>query len=91
VGLIAVLLIVLFTFVIFKILALIMHVSIYMLTLPFKILGVLLAVLLAVFVVFPISLVGAIIGLIIAPIALFVVLIPFILVTIGIILLIKNS
>ena len=86
---IAVLLIILFSFIILKILAFFLHAGVFMLTFPFKILGIILSVLLVGLILVPLGLAGALISLV--PLGLLVLLSPLILVAIGIILLLKNS
>jgi len=88
---IAVLLIILFSFIILKILAFFLHAGVFMLTFPFKILGIILSVLLVGLILVPLGLAGALISLVLVPLGLLVLLSPLILVAIGIILLLKNS
>ena len=88
---IAVLLIILFSFIILKILAFFLHAGVFMLTFPFKILGVILSVLLVGLILIPLGLAGVLVSLILIQLGLLVFLSPFILLVIGIILLLKNS
>ena len=88
---ISILLIIGLAFVFLKALALMLHVGIWMLALPFKILAVLLSAFVVVFVFIPVGLVGALAGLILLPFALIVPLLPFILIAAGVIWLLRRS
>ena len=88
---IAVLLIILFSIIFLKILALLFHVGIFMLTLPFKLLAVLLSVLFVVFVLIPIGLVGGLVGLILLPLTILIPILPLALILVGLYFLLKKS
>lgn len=88
---VAVLFVVLFAFIILKILGFFLHAGIFVLTLPFKILGVILSVLLFGLVLIPLGIAGVLVGLVMVPLTLLIFLSPFILVVIGIYLLLKKS
>ena len=88
---IAVLLIILFSIIFLKILALMFHVGIFMLTLPFKLLAVLVSVLLVVFVLIPIGVVGGLVGLILLPLTILIPILPLALILMGLYFLLKKS
>ena len=67
-----------------KLLALILHTGVFLLTLPFKLLAAVLSVIVVFAVLIPLGVVGAIAGILIAPLALLVILLPFILIGLGI-------
>ena len=88
--LIALLMIVLFSLVFFKILGLLFHTGMFLILLPFKILAVLFSALLVVFILVPLGIVGAIAGVFLAPFALLVIFLPVLLIIWGIYLLVRN-
>ena len=87
---IAVLFIVLFAVIFLKIIAALLHVSIFMLTLPFKILAGVLSVIVVGVILIPLGLIAGIAGLILAPLALLLPLLPLLLIGGGIWFLLKN-
>ncbi len=87
---IAVLLIILLTMLFLKILAAVLHVGIFMLTLPFKILAGVLSIFVVGFILIPIGLAAGIASLIMAPFVLLIPLLPLLLIGGGIWLLLRN-
>jgi len=87
---VAVLFIILFAMVFLKILAALLHISVFMLTLPFKILAAVLSVFVVGFILIPVGLIAGIASLIIIPFALLIPLFPVLLIGGGIWLLLRN-
>ena len=85
---IALLLIVIFSIVILKVFV---HVGIFMITLPFKILSIVLSTLIVVLILIPLGIVGALAALIAIPFAILILLIPVALILWGVYLLGKSS
>ena len=75
----------------FGFLKLFIHIGIFIITLPIKILAAILSVFVVVFVLIPLELVSGIAALLLAPLALLLPLIPLFLLGLGVYLLIKNS
>jgi len=88
---IGVLLIVLIVVAFFKILGVVFHAGVWVLALPFKILGVLIGALVLFAVLIPLGVVGVLASVIMIPLALIVALLPFILVGAGLWLLLRNN
>lgn len=88
--LISILFVILLAVIFLKILAVILHTGVFLLTLPFKILGILLSVIIVFAVLLPIGVVGAVAGILVAPLAILVVLLPFILVGLGLYLILNR-
>jgi hypothetical protein len=74
-----------------KILSFLLNVGIFMLTIPIKILAFILATFAVVFVLVPVGLVSGLAGLILVPLVILIPLLPFALLLIGVILLLKKS
>ena len=85
---IALLLIVIFSFVILKVFV---HVGVFMITLPLKILSIVLSTLIVVLVLIPLGIVGGLAALIAIPFAILIPLIPIALILWGVYLLGKSS
>jgi len=90
-ALFAVLMFIVLAWIVLKIFAVLFHVSIFMIALPFKILGVILALLLVPFIAVPLGLFAGLAGLLLIPFAIAVPLLPLIIIGLGIWLLIKNA
>ncbi|TFG95102.1 MAG: hypothetical protein E4H13_13860 [Calditrichales bacterium] len=88
---IALLFIIFFAVIFIKILALLFQTSIFILALPFKILGVVLSAIFVLVLLVPLGIIGAIAGLLVAPLVLLFALAPIVLILLGLYLLIKNS
>jgi len=88
---IGILLIVLIVIGLFKILGLFFHVGIWMIALPFKILGLVIASVVLVAVLIPLGILGALASIIVAPLALLIPLLPFLLVGAGIWLILRHN
>ena len=86
--LIALLLIILFSIIILKVFV---HIGVFMITLPFKIISVVLSTLIVLLVLIPLGIVGGIAALIAIPIAVVIPLIPIALILWGVYLLGKSS
>jgi hypothetical protein len=86
--LIALLLIVLFSIIILKVFV---HIGVFMITLPFKILSVILSALIVFLILIPLGIVGGLAALIAIPIAVIIPLIPIVLILWGVYLLGKSS
>lgn len=88
---IGVLLIVLIIIAFLKLLGLIFHAGVWVVALPFKIIGAILGSLVMVAILIPLGILGAITSIIMIPIAIIIPLAPFILVGLGIWLLIRKN
>ena len=88
---IAILLIIVVAILFLKILSFLLNVGIFMLTIPIKILDFILATFVVVFVLVPVGLVSGLAGLILVPLVILIPLLPFSLLLIGVILLLKKS
>ena len=89
--LIGLLLLICLAWVFLKILGAVFHVTFFALTLPFQIIGIVLAVLFSLVILIPLGIVGAIFGVLLAPFALLGSLLPVVLIILGIILIARNS
>jgi hypothetical protein len=74
---------------VFKILGFLLKTGFFVLSIPFKILGALFAVIIGILVFLPLGVIGAVVAAVLAP--LIIVLVPVLLLTLGIIQLLKNS
>jgi hypothetical protein len=88
---IAILVAVLVIVIIFKIIFAILHIGFWALTLPFKILGALLGLIIFFVVLIPAGIVALLAGLVVVPIALIIPLLPVIAIAFGLWLLMRNN
>jgi len=88
--LVAILVIVVFALILFKIFGLLFHTGMFLILLPLKILAIVFSALVVVFILIPLGIVGAIAGVLLAPFALLAIFLPVILIIWGIYLLVRN-
>ena len=87
----SVLLIAVFVVIFLKLFSILLHTGVFLLTLPIKILSVLLSLFVVLIVLVPVGIVGALAGLLAVPLIVVVLLLPFFLILYGIYLLINRS
>ena len=87
----SVLLIILFAVLFLKVFSFLLHTGIFILTLPIKILSVVLATVVVFALLLPLGVVGVLAGLLVTPLVLLVILLPFFLIIYGIYLLVNRS
>ncbi len=87
---IAVLLLIMLALGFFKILGLLFHASVFMLALPFKIIGMMIAGLVFFLIVLPLGLLAGFVGVVAVPLALLLPILPFLLIALGTWLLLRK-
>ncbi|NOX88987.1 MAG: hypothetical protein GXO77_08175 [Calditrichaeota bacterium] len=89
--LISILMFIVLAWIVLKIFGLVFHVGIFMLTLPFKILGIIIAVLLLPLILVPLGILAGLAGILMIPFALIGPLLPVALIGLGIWALLRRS
>ena len=85
--LVAVMMIILFSWLFIKVFV---HIGVFVVTLPFKILMFFISALLVLFILIPLGLVAGLAAVLVAPFALIVPVLPLVLIIVGIVLLLKD-
>ncbi len=89
--LIGLMIFVVLAWIVLKLFAVVFHVGIFVLTLPFKLLGLLLALLLTPLILLPLGLLGGIVSLIALPLVVLAPIVPLLLIGLGLWIILKNN